>query len=399
MTFPRLQHLLSPLSLLATVAGSAVATSYVLQPLLPQVVKSFPSPSTVTLVAGASPAGYMLGLLFIVPLSLSGKTKYFLVFQICGLSAALLAGSLSISATMLASTTLFAGAAATIAAQAVSVAVRMNPDRPGHAVGIVAMGTSVGSLLGRVVGGFLGELLGWRLTLLTFAGALLVCAVLLQWLINVPASAETKSRFFDLARKLPSEFRDNARLRKANIIGWCYYSPFSALWSALALHLASPPLKYGAGVAGAFGILGIAGALVVRLSGPATDRFGAKRIISTSLTIGLIGLLILYELPLYIPALILGVLLVDAAAFSAHTANQTSILSNNENRDSQTFALFTLIHSTAGIAGAALGPTLFQLGGWNLVSFSGASLFVIGLAVTTISRISPTVGSGVARDS
>ena len=62
-------------------------------------------------------------------------------------------------------------------------------------------------------------------------------------------------------------FRSEPTVRGASIFGGLAFGAFSVFWVTLAFFLATPPYHYGSGVAGMFGLAGIARALAASVSG------------------------------------------------------------------------------------------------------------------------------------
>ena len=389
---------------LAVLAGIAMASNYVLQPLLPAVARSFPTaPWVESFVAAAGPFGYVIGLLFLVPLGdgISGRTL--ILWQSLGLCVALVAAAWAPIAWMLILACAAGGAMATVTAQCIALAGRVYPERPGLAVGGVVMGVSIGILAGRVGGGAVGQWLGWRAPLQVLSVGLLAVVALIGRSAPQAPVLSKRLKASDLLLSAPRAFRKRPSLLRATLVGCCWFAAFSAFWSSLALHLTEPPFGFGGAEAGAFGVLGIVGAIMARTAGQAADRVGARLVVFAGLTIAAAGFILLAATPHTLTAIIIATLLLDAGCFSAHAATQANILQTTEADRSQAYAAYMVVYWAAGTAGAFAGPWLFTALGWRGLSIFEAALILIGLCLhakrhhLADGRTTPTLGASRIR--
>jgi predicted MFS family arabinose efflux permease len=273
------------------------------------------------------------------------------------------------------------GLMATVTAQCIALAGRVQPERPGLAVGGVVMGVSIGILAGRVGGGALGQWLGWRVALAALALGLLVTAGLaVRGLPHLPALS-SRLQVRDLLLSAPRAMRRRPGLLQATLVGCCWFAAFSVFWSSLALYLAGPPFCFGAAAAGAFGVIGIVGAIIARVAGHAADRFGARAVVFAGLVAAAAGFLLLAALPHSLVAIIIATLLLDAGCFAAHAATQAHILQTNGDYRSQAYGAYMVVYWTAGTLGAFAGPALFGVIGWCGESIFAAGLILVGVAI------------------
>ena len=141
------------LLLLAIVAGTAMASNYVQQPVLPAVARSFPvSPWITSLAAGAGPLGYMLGLVLLVPLGDGLPIRTLVALQAIALAAVLALAAVTTIEPLFLRALLLGGMASTVTAHCIVLAGRMRPEAQGRAVGTVVMGVSAGTRRLRAAG-------------------------------------------------------------------------------------------------------------------------------------------------------------------------------------------------------------------------------------------------------
>ena len=168
--------------LLAVACGATVANLYYAQPLLDTIARALSvSPGTAGLLVTATQAGYVAGLLFIVPLGdlLQRRrlVSVLLAIDACALAVAAAAPAFGVLAAALAVVGVTSVAAQVLVPFASALAAE---EERGRVVGRVMSGLLLGILLARTVAGLVTELGGWRLIYGLAAGAMLVLAVVLR---------------------------------------------------------------------------------------------------------------------------------------------------------------------------------------------------------------------------
>src|SRR3954452_5589098 len=169
-------------ALLAVACGATVANLYYAQPLLDTIARALGvSAGTAGLLVTATQAGYVTGLLFIVPLGdlLQRRTLVarLLVVDALALAAAAVAPAFGVLAAALAAVGVTSCAAQILVPFASSLA---GEHERGRVVGRVMSGLLLGILLARTVSGLVAELGGWRTIYAAAALAMLVLAVVLR---------------------------------------------------------------------------------------------------------------------------------------------------------------------------------------------------------------------------
>ncbi|EFL20360.1 major facilitator family transporter [Streptomyces himastatinicus ATCC 53653] len=198
----------------------AIANNYAVQPALTAGADDLGVPlSVIGLVPTAALVGCMAGFALLLPLTDHLAPNRLVAAQLIALAAALALAAAAPGAIVLLAAYLLIGAAASVAAQAGSIAGRhAPPGRRGIGVATVAVGMSAGILLSRLAGGTLAALLGWRRMLLVFAAlALLGAAAATALLPRQPPQAHRGYRATLTA--LPRLLRHHPQLRRAVATG------------------------------------------------------------------------------------------------------------------------------------------------------------------------------------
>ncbi|UAK25595.1 MFS transporter [Sphingomonas nostoxanthinifaciens] len=210
------------LLLLAILAGTAMASNYVLQPVLPEVARSFPaSPWITSLAAGAGPLGYMLGLVLLVPLGDGLSIRTLVAVQAVALAAVLALAAVTTIEPLFLAALLLGGMASRVTAHCIALAGRVRPEAQGRAVGTVVMGVSAGILAGRVLSGALATSFGWRAPLAMIAGLTALGGFGIVLAVPTMPASDTLMRVPDLLLAVPKAHASNPELRRATLVGCC----------------------------------------------------------------------------------------------------------------------------------------------------------------------------------
>jgi len=121
-------------------------------------------------------------------------------------------------------------------------------------------------------------------------------------------------------RRIPSRI-----LMGLGILALLIFATFSTFWTALVLPLSAVPFGYSHTEIGLFGLVGMAGAIAATGAGRLADRGLGQWTTGTSLTLLLASWGLIALLPVSIPALLIGVLLLDLAVQAVHVTNQSII--------------------------------------------------------------------------
>ncbi|MBW6435198.1 MFS transporter [Actinoplanes hulinensis] len=380
--------------LLATIAGTAIANNYAVQPALATVAADLGAGLTlIGLVPTAALAGCMAGFALLLPLTDRIAPDRLVAAHLAVLATALTVAAISAHPAVLLAAYLVIGAAASVAAQAGVIAGRHAPaGRRTAAIAMVAAGMSAGILLSRLVGGVLTDLLGWRWMLLVFAAVALAGAVAARLLLPRIRPNADQDRAAGAAAlpgqepgagqscaaalaAFPQQLRRHRALRWAVASGGLWYLAFHLVWVALALALA--PL--GPTVIGLYSLAGLLGFVVLPYAGRVTDRFGPPRVIAAGLLIAAAGATLLTTGLAHPPVTVLGLALLDAGLFAAQAANQSRVQALDPRHSGSLSSVYLVLYFAVGAVGAALAAPLLHSAGWH-----GAALVALGALLAAL---------------
>jgi len=373
---------LSPalVALMSIATGLAVASNYYVQPLLATVAQAFDlSFNQAGFIVTTAQLGYAAGLLLLVPLGDMFERRGLIVVMSLlaagGMAITALSSTLALMLLGTALTGLFSVVAQILVPLAATLA---SPEKRGRVVGTVMSGLLLGILLARTVAGALAQLGGWR-TVYWVASVLMVAMSLALWRYLPRFKQSVDLNYAQLLKSIFSLYLQHPIMRTRAITGCLIFANFSVLWTSMAFLLSSPEWGYSDGEIGLLGLVGAAGALAARQAGALADKGKAR--LTTS--IGLLILLLSWGFTAVgahsLPALIVGIILLDLAVQGVHITNQSVIYRAMPEARNRLTAGYMTSYFLGGAAGSLLSASAFQIAGWYGVCLCGVLLTVANI--------------------
>jgi predicted MFS family arabinose efflux permease len=370
--------------LLAVACGATVANLYYAQPLLDTIADALSvSPGTAGLLVTATQAGYVTGLVLIVPLGdLLQRRK--LVSRLLVIDAVALAGACAAPSLGVLGVALAVVGVSSVAAQIlVPFASTLAPEAErGRVVGRVMSGLLLGILLARTVAGLVAEVGGWRLIYGLAAGAMLILAfVLRRTLPEVPPPGGNLS-YGSLLRSVGVLIREEPTLRLRMALGFLSMASFSGLWTSISFLLSGPDYGYGEAVIGLFSLAGLAGAAIASFAGRIADagrQLAGTRVAGLAVLAGW-GLMSLGESSLV--ALLAGIVILDLGIQALQILNQSVIFRLRPEARSRLNTAYMTAYFAGAVSGSAGASFAWSRGGWGAVSAAGAVAAALCLLIT-----------------
>lgn len=367
--------------LFAAACGISVANIYFAQPLLDQLSEAFGiNHSTIGIVITITQIFYGLGLLLLVPLGDLLNQRRLIIGQML-----LSTMALAIVGTAVSSIVLFAGMAlvgllAVVTQTLVAFAATMaSSAERGKVVGIVTSGIVIGILLARTFAGILTDLAGWRSVYLVSAVIMLLMVCMFAKVLP-HAEREVKSlSYIRLIRSVLDLFIQERTLRIRSFLAMLIFADFSILWTSLVLPLSTPPFALSHSAIGAFGLVGVAGALAAARAGKLADQGYGQRTTGISLALLLLSWLFIRYLEHSLIALVIGIILLDLAVQAVHVTNQAMILPLRAEARSRLTAGYMVFYSIGGASGSIASTQMYAYFGWGGVCLLGASISAFAL--------------------
>ncbi|MFJ9824963.1 MFS transporter [Streptomyces sp. NPDC101160] len=374
-----------PPVLVLTLAGAVtVANIYFPQPLLAAIARDLAvSDRTAGLVATAAQLGYALGILLLVPLADTARLRRLARALLALTSAALLVAAAAPNVLVLAVATLALSTTTVLPQILTPVAATLaGPEGRGRVVGVIGLGLTLGSTLSRTVSGAVSDASGsWRtayaLAAVATAGLLWALPRALPERLGGPDARPVP--YGRMLAGLPGLLVAHRALRVSALRGACVFGAYSVFWAALVFHLAAPPLGYGPGAAGLFGLLTVPAALASAYAGPLTDRYGSGRVGLVAL--GCVGLAVAPAglAPGSPVALVAAAGLVVLGTSACQVANQARVLGLGRAVAARVNTVFMLATFAGGALGSLAAVWLYEGYGWTAALLAAAGFVVLGL--------------------
>jgi predicted MFS family arabinose efflux permease len=371
----------APLAFLGLACAVGVSTMYYNQPLLLEMGTTYgAAPGRTGFVAVATQVGYALGLLAFVPLGDVLERRSLMMKMYAAVSVALLLVAVAPTLNLLIAGSVLIGMLASVTHVALPIAPDLvSHEQRGRAIGTVMTGLLLGILLARTFAGWVSGIHGWRWVFVV-AAAMNAAFVPLIRRVMPELPPKQKLRYGDAMKSLWTLFRTQPLLRESSLIGALVFASFSCFWTTLAFLLHSH-YGLGAGVAGTFGVVGAAGALVAPFAGRLADKHGSRWAISLGMSLLAASYLLLWgeesahcSTFFHLAALVVGVVVLDMGAQMTQVANQTRIFGLLPSARSRLNTVYMTVYFTGAAAGSALATIAWVHWRWN-----GVCLLALGL--------------------
>jgi len=368
--------------LFAAASGLSVANVYYAQPLLDALAADFGiSQAAVGGVVSATQVGSALALLLLVPLGDRLDRRRLMGAQLLALIAALLLVAGAQSARMLLLAMLGVGLLGTAMTQGLIAyaASAAAPHEQGRVVGGAQGGVFVGLLMARVFAGGVSDLAGWRGVYLAAAVLMLAVALPLWWRLPALPVRAARSGYAHLLASMLTLLREERVLQIRGMLALLMFAAFNIFWSALVLPLSAPPFAFSHTAIGAFGLVGVAGALAAARAGRWADRGFGQRTSAAALLVLLLawGPLALMGWSLW--ALVLGIVLLDLGGQALHVTNQSLIFRTRPDAHARLVGLYMLFYAVGSGLGAIATTATYAQAGWQGVCALGAGVSLLAL--------------------
>lgn len=366
---------LPSLTLMALVMGVSVANPFYAQSLLPSIEAAFGlKAGTILLGPMATQLGMALGFLFLIPLGDGTEKRGMLAYLALGMALACCVVVFAPSFYALVAGWFVLGFVSMIPSLLPSLLVAFTPEeRRGSMLGIVISGQFGGILLSRTMSGMAASLWGWRSIYALSAIAMFGVAFLIR--TRLPALPPTDQRgYWNLQISMLKLWQNHSRLRKSCLTQALLFGTFMTLWSALALHLATPPWQFGPAMIGSFGLVGLVSIIAAPFVGSLIDRFGPDTIVASGILCTGSGVLLLVLNPLSVASLAVGLMAVDLGVQSSFVANQARIFGiDPTSRSRMGSQLFLSAYFGASLCSFTISCF------WNNWHWFGTCLFALSL--------------------
>jgi predicted MFS family arabinose efflux permease len=168
-------------------------------------------------------------------------------------------------------------------------------------------------------------------------------------------------------------------LQIRGVIAMLMFAAFSIFWSALVLPLSATPYAFSHTVIGAFGLVGVAGALAAARAGHWADRGLGQWTTGVALVLLLASWLPLSCMTDSLWLLVVGIVVLDLGGQAIHVTNQSMIFNTHPEAHSRLVGCYMIFYTIGSGLGAIASTIMYANAGWTGVCLSGAGVSLLAL--------------------
>ena len=256
-----------------------------------------------------------------------------------------------------------------------SLVMRVAPkNKKTQAIGMLAIGTSLATILGLPLGRLVGQLVGWRITFAIIAAlALVVMLFIMRLLPNLPSkNAGSLSSLPILAKRplLIGLYATTVIIVSAHFTAYTYIEPFMVQIGELDPNLATIILLV-------FGVSGITASVIFNR----LYRFGPTQFISTAMILLAVSLAFMLVSASYTATMFTLAFIWGIGISCIGLALQMRVLQLAPDATDVASAIYSGIFNAGIGAGALFGNQIMRHVGLEYIGFSGAALAIIALGI------------------
>ena len=256
-----------------------------------------------------------------------------------------------------------------------SLVMRVAPkNKKTQAIGMLAIGTSLATILGLPLGRLVGQLVGWRITFAIIAAlALVVMVFIMRLLPNLPSkNAGSLSSLPILAKRplLIGLYATTVIIVSAHFTAYTYIEPFMVQIGELDPNLATIILLV-------FGVSGITASVIFNR----LYRFGPTQFISGAMILLTISLTFMLASASYTATMFTLAFIWGIGISCIGLALQMRVLQLAPDATDVASAIYSGIFNAGIGAGALFGNQIAHHVGLEYIGFTGAALAMIALGI------------------
>lgn len=370
-------------SLLAVACGVIVANLYYAQPLVGPISDDIGlSSASAGLIVTLTQIGYVIGLLFIVPLGDLTENRRLVLVTLAVVICTLTFAPLAHHPVFFLVTALLIGLGSVAVQILVPYAAHLAPEeRRGQAVGNVMSGLLLGIMFARPIASFITEFWGCQAVFLLSAFITAVLALLLACILPERKPSSTL-KYRELLTSLWSLFSTKEILRRRSFYQACLFGAFSLFWTVIPLWLTNQFHLSQQGIA-LFALAGVAGAIAAPIAGRLADKGFTKSLTGAALILACLSFALTHlgegDPSRSLAVLVIAAITLDMAVSGNLVLGQRAIYSLGNEIRGRVNGIFMAIFFIGGAAGSALGGWAYAYGGWLAASLLGFSMPAAGL--------------------
>jgi YNFM family putative membrane transporter len=246
------------------------------------------------------------------------------------------------------------------------------------AAGIYSSGSSLGGFSGRLVTGFLADLIGWRAGFAALAAIALAGAVAVAVLLPPERKFVRSEGLLASGRQMLAHLR-NGQLVATYTVGFGVLFNFICTFTYVSFHLAAAPYNLSAGWLGVIFVVYLVGSATTPLTGWALTRYGRRRFTVRVIALWIVGIVLTLATPL--PVIIVGLTLCAGCGLMLQSISTGYVTITAKAGRSSAVGLYVTSFYLGGSVGAALGGLAWTFGGWPACVAIVTAMLVVMAAI------------------
>ena len=253
------------------------------------------------------------------------------------------------------------------------------PNEATTAAGIYSSGSSLGGFSGRLVTGFLADLIGWRAGFTALAMIAFVGAVAVAFLLPRERKFVRSEGFGASGKQMLAHFR-NGQLIATYAVGFGVLFNFICTFTYVSFYLAGEPYNLSASWLGAIFVVYLTGSVLTPWAGWAVGRFGRRRFMVRVIALWIAGIVL--TLSPSLPLIVLGLAIGAGCGLICQAVSTGYVTITAKAGRSSAVGLYVTSFYVGGSFGAAIGALAWTYGGWPAcVALIAAMLAVMAAIV------------------
>lgn len=376
------------LVMMSVVGGLTVANLYYNQPLLEEMRASLGiGELEANLITVITQIGYALGLLLVVPMADMWSRRKIVITSMS--IAVLMASAIALANNVwiVWGSSIILGACSVVPQIFVPMAgLFSRPEEKSRNMGFVLSGLLTGVLAARVISGYLGGWLGWRL-MFGIAAVIMLGSLLVTLRMMPVMQSSFSGTYRALIATVGKIYMSHRNMRLYSLRAAFSFGSMMAIWSCMAFHLVGEPFHAGSDMVGLLGLCGVAGAVAASGVGKYIPRYGITKISCLGHGLQLSAWLVAYFLGDYYFGLILAIMLVDIGAQCLQLSNQSGCLKEVPEASNRANTIFMTSLFAGGSIGTFCAGVAWDGLGWLGVCATGIAFACCSIAITLISSL------------
>ncbi len=245
--------------------------------------------------------------------------------------------------------------------------------------GIYSSASSLGGFSGRLVTGFLADLINWRAGFMALAAIALAGATAVAFLLPHERKFVRSEGLLASGRQMVAHLR-NAQLLATYAVGFGVLFNFICTFTYVSFHLAAPPYSLSASWLGAIFVVYLVGSALAPWTGWAISRFGRQWFTLRVLALWTAGIAL--TLAPSLPLIILGLAMSAGCGLICQAISTGHVTTTAKAGRSSAVGLYVTCFYVGGSFGAALGGLAWTFGAWPAcVALVIAMLLILAVIV------------------